>query len=1325
MSKAHAIYTLLPNGFTADRRFAKLSLVVSLRVATTDNTLGGLTELLDWPAQARLIDKVQVYVDNNQQPVFATVDKTKVASSDLWKRIFPATTAVDLAGGGQVEDVETAGTSTLYGPVTQTLKAIYAQPADGKNLAGSQLESVLAGLSAWSQGGAASRTSAVANDAVARLLRPEQLTAARVQEAAELLRQQGQTDAAAVVPLIPILQRLRSMPVAADSAAAASIADPNTPPTVPLPLPETDVPTTPTLPGPLDGTRTADRADFHQLLGLIAAQPELAFLFGLRIDLTMPVLAKGEHAIRTTALPWQVVGGRPWSRVYSDPDKGLFTMATQTGAPTEIVNGMLDLRADGPASSRYVVTSMDVVGMTEQLDAMARSALAGGTPVLPGRRDVGITVAQVDRRSTVVQHTIERGKLLSDAFGVPEAVGLAKSSVQAEAVETVGVGADGEEVMYADDVTAGYRVDVRTAGGEWRSLMRRVVTYTIGSTGTTGARPTVLTVEDEGSVDPMVAVQQRNGAGSAYVEIGEDLFAWDGYSLAAPMPGPSVRMEVDGTVRTELPSEQTSPAAPLKLAIVAKPGSLPRLRYGQTYQFRVRAMDLAGNSIDPALADPALVSPTVHYRRQDAVPAPVLVPRKPFTAGESLLRLVVRTNNGAPVGAGSERHVAAPAASPRQAELHGRFDAAMGPAGTPAARDRMLAIGALEAGTFNDARVPDPADPAKRVPAPGAKVAVNVDSPTPPTTTSLDNLPRGGGLPPGEYVVHDTDEALLPYLGDALAKGVAVAGLTKSPVVVPYDGTWPSQKPVRVVVRPGPSLAVTTPRVGTGRTTIDVAVPPAMTVEATLSSTLDDAGLNVLEIDVPTTARKDALNGQVPLITPGQRVKIVHAVQRPLDPLRMIEATAQPRKVGQTTATVTGRFEVHPASTARVDVVASWDETVDTGTGPLQTNAVRTTAGSVTVDTDQRELSWQVEQKLGDTRRRDITYSPTGTTKFREYFPPTTATADLVRTGPGVTAKVQNTSRPEPPVVHSVVPLFAWERKVENGVATSVRRTAGLRVYLERPWGTTGPGERLGVMLYADVESSKTVIAAKKSSIHDKVTRWNSDSLEGFGANPARAMLPADFADAIEVDTAVPTLSVSGKQVRRAVAGHEVRFDPERDQWYADVAIGFDPAVTTYVAMVRLAVVRHQPVSASGCNISSVVLTDPISLPPERRLIATRTSPTSVDVRVTGAWRNNVFFDASVRARGASSSDVLTDTSPGVLSIWLTDPQWEDFISVTGTIPLGGPNASVYRDGKIVVRELHVGDGFGNSTVDPAVNPKAGPYRVEWLDTVDLRALMA
>src|SRR5262249_34369390 len=135
-------------------------------------------------------------------------------------------------------------------------------------------------------------------------------------------------------------------------------------------------------------------------------------------------------------------------------------------------------------------------------------------------------------------------------------------------------------------------------------------------------------------------------------------------------------------------------------------GTLPRLRYGTSYRFRVRTVDLAGRSTTYAADNPA--TPASSFRRFQPISHATVVPRHAFTEGESTLRLVIRsgvdadnTNIATPLtviepatyaaslAAGtprrfamfrsdSERHLAPPKISLQDAELLGRFDDAIG-----------------------------------------------------------------------------------------------------------------------------------------------------------------------------------------------------------------------------------------------------------------------------------------------------------------------------------------------------------------------------------------------------------------------------------------------------------------------------------------------------------------------------------------------------------------------------------------------------------------------------------------------------------------------
>ena len=309
-------------------------------------------------------------------------------------------------------------------------------------------------------------------------------------------------------------------------------------------------------------------------------------------------------------------------------------MATQPLEVNEVVNGMLDLRSSTTLTpGRAVVSQLDVVGLTQQLHVLSTSrrdgpAAAGlsngarlgfaapngcpgsrgrgsaaqpfGSPgeggiTLPARRDVGFTVSQVDRLSGAMGQTLARAPRFQQAVARPPA---APGDRAAGAVPD----------LFSDDATSGYRVDVSRNGGPYRSLMRRHITYRIAG----GAnRADIVTVEahDEGMVDPIIPVQQYDQEGNPHLLVGEELFGIDGWSLAAPRPGPKVVAEEAGGPTVAPVDPGPAPGYPLTIQNRAEPGTLPRLRYGSTYSFQARAVDLAGNSIGAGAGRPRPTSP--------------------------------------------------------------------------------------------------------------------------------------------------------------------------------------------------------------------------------------------------------------------------------------------------------------------------------------------------------------------------------------------------------------------------------------------------------------------------------------------------------------------------------------------------------------------------------------------------------------------------------------------------------------------------------------------------------------------------------------------
>src|SRR5262249_52708082 len=93
----------------------------------------------------------------------------------------------------------------------------------------------------------------------------------------------------------------------------------------------------------------------------------------------------------------------------------------------------------------------------------------------------------------------------------------------------------------------------------------------------------------------------------------------------------------------------------LSVTMQPRPGSLPRLRYGHSYRVRMRAVDLVGNGLKLDPAPPPPPDPThpppefpfsdsVLFARFEPIDPPVVVLRDVLAEGESVERLVIRSN---------------------------------------------------------------------------------------------------------------------------------------------------------------------------------------------------------------------------------------------------------------------------------------------------------------------------------------------------------------------------------------------------------------------------------------------------------------------------------------------------------------------------------------------------------------------------------------------------------------------------------------------------------------------------------------------------------
>ncbi len=345
--------------------------------------------------------------------------------------------------------------------------------------------------------------------------------------------------------------------------------------------------------------------------------------------------------------------------------------------------------------------------------------------------------------------------------------------------------------------------------------------------------------------------------------------------------------------------------------------------------------------------------------------------------------------------------------------------------------------------------------------------------------------------------------------------------------------------------------------------------------------------------------------------------------------------------------------------------------------------------------------SWRHD--FGDTKYRRVSYEAVATTRFREYFPITDA-EQLTRKSPAVVVDVPNAARPARPNVLYVLPTFEWDRKDSvrfdgnarpdisgtpiSGItgfgSTSKRMPGGLRIYLDRPWYSSGDGELLGVVIWpgelqvplkapgivihqgdranlpkmvgnsqAQRKTDLSVLARAAQispelpeSLKPVITQWGIDPIWEANALPADRPSFGHFKNTaqIGVHLTLPELeslqAPSTDYYNVGVAAYKPEYDKDRGLWYCDVQINAGDA---YFPFIRLALVRFQPNSLTNAHLSGVVLADLAQLTPERTATITYdpSNPTNIDIVVAG-----LSYSSSSAGKGPSLVEGTLETNP-------------------------------------------------------------------------------
>ena len=1232
------IWTALPNGFVdiSGRNVPRLSLSVSFRLEdAAATTLGSYftansipTGLGNWPATVQtMADAGVLYFDfelATAGPLIATIDTSNLRP-DVWDLLFGPNTFVRTHSfqDHAARRLRSYSTRTLAKYIDKLYTSVAnASPTDYPDLRTGRLNDL---VSTWGTAISRLRRRAPQGLREATLLLPP-VTPASVGEGPhpdQAIEAEMQTIASGASSNVPLAEMFRAYRFYNRGQVDAYRRQHE-------PVIEADVPPHPSEPA----------FDFHEVMALLGDHPMLLRMLGLSIDCTV-VGATG--ALPATGrvrsyFDWTAAGlagspfsdERPWT-AFQINSAG-FLPRPKAGS-LDVADGMLQLGntkvfdvrqedVDGSALKTIDYASNMAVVLARLLAAPEPNQCAPETPPetsptqsLPALRNSGITVFRDSRDEALYDRLLDMRAHNSAPSGT---------------------------TLYADDVTRGYCVDVLYRG-RWKSLCERQGTYVVSNPAGTQSVELASEPGDEGYVKAVsgssTGVDAPGSPGSGddlYVH--EALFGWDNWSLAVPLPGRSVthdRFEGDSMASYGWRRNEPNPDFAVDVQLKVLPGSLPPLRYGERYAVRARTTDLVGNrhplEVDTTVLGGLWESPTLPYLRHDPVTQPVLLLRAPLREGEGMEHLVVRTQTGPMMIEGAadifnetcERHVAPPKVPLRQAELHGMLDALFSDPPTA------YAIAAREKGSFQD-----PGPELELIDKTGASVS----------TDPLKD--RGEPLPEGHYVIHPKSAVTLPYLPDPLSDGLALDQLPSGQIEIrTFGGTWPDIEPFRLVLQAntGANLKITD-----GSGTYTLAIPKATILRLRYSSATTAKGRSLLyrynAMSAAAQTATEARMGQHWMLSPYRELVIVHAVERPMkDPL-LEPMPSISRSLGANFASLRGKILSHSRSTGQVEIFARYSETVDLmgEPGPRVVDREGRVCERV-IGYDEEEALYprgdcneKANHEFGDTKHRWVRYYGLGTTRYREYFPRTLWEQPelITREGPETDEiNIPSSARPDAPKLLYILPTFRFE----ESEGKSVRRGQSLRVYVDRPWYSSGDDELLGLVLQPAMAS-----ASDLKQIKPYMSEWGSDPVwEEIG--PSEPLQPQHFVsdpqDAASMPTVGHGLSLvelpENSSAKVSVAGFTPQYNEERGAYYFDIQ--FDPGKAHYT-FVRLALARYQPYSLNDVHLSRVVRAEFAQLMADRTATLQYDDDAAVEVSISGvAPRNALGVGLPVQASVVAS----------------------------------------------------------------------------------------
>ena len=1233
--KQKIIVTALPNGIVArgTSNIWKVSAAIGLQVEDANTTLQNVKDMLTW---AGLVKNAKFIVQLNGSPIEAKV-VSKPVDTELWKNLFAPTVKVKSFVQEDLSQLPIAS----Y-PVKHVLGFIkFVVEATGKNFSKDLPDSnyytenpIMTGISDYSVGDFPKNTGVRRNEPITmdKIVTNKQ-TGSRIKGMLNDRKSIPFSETANPSTDFAQLKNFHGLYDAKEVKNFVQVAKPD--------------------------------FEFHDMISILSAYPQLQRRLGLIFDLEFsapvskiaPINAETTIRIIPSAINFSTATNFVCPATSYTKTANGFYAKPMTGSTID--KGYLKINTDA-----FTVFQVDTDGaalkLCQQVDALqlkkakhifyASEALmpnAAFIPVfnneaprkegLPSHRTAGIALAKHGMAANLSAKFIRmnewKTKLINGATA-PTAV----TGTNASWVLTT-------EVLFADDVNLGYRMDVQPEGSKWFSLHKRNNKYSyINGSGTNIDIPGTET--DEGFIQTS-ASEEKTDSGNQ-LKVGEAIARWEGWSLSVPRPGSSLNDPLldseevydkskPGNADKENAKYKTPGIADFKLNV--KPGiekgSLPMLRFGKKYSIKIRTVDLAGNSvaIDNKPENDFAIVGNIRYMRYEPVDAPFLVSGTDSKDGESSEVMVIRSNEGATVEqyenanidsvykkaykAEAIRHVKPPRTSVEMATTHTMLDKGFG------------AANQAEASSIYN-KIKNEKDPFVKEADTTYKLKV-IDGTQKTITVEYLADPMAAGV---SFFISANDPN--PKLPDPeiLSRRVSfyfdeeVKTDAQADTAADYD-KWMNPQTFRIILKEGnPGIEWQT----TTRTLVLSMQKglifkmnyacfwrPADVVKH--SGILEMMGMNNLTDAVGQRIAK----GQHWMFSPWREITFIHAVQQPISQFAgktypQIATLIPDRDYGENVAKLNTNLLVHGPSTDKLDIEAEWTEWVDdvTHTEPLPLNEWKDDVQRIPTKSKVFHFTTlyavfnyvfgnlvkgnpfpAINHQFNDTKHRRVSYKSIASTRYREHFyqliEDKKDTFLLTRESSMVKdIIIPSSARPLAPQIEYIIPTFEWDR-VEKGNLTLTGRASGLRIYLKRPWYSSGEGEQLAVILSINLSDN---ISSKNVSC----TTWGTDPTKLSAPLPGGINLAFTSFVNVKKENAEAVLStVENPSAKVSAVAFDVKYDKERKLYYADIMLNI---VAAYYPFVRLALARYQKYSVrkdgTDCCLSAIVQADYIQIPAPR-----------------------------------------------------------------------------------------------------------------------------